>query len=332
MKKIFAKTVSAVLFLASATAGAAQRNVNYSCNVEGSPRYKTAHFSLIIGIENGQSRAAGIRLELNGQRNQINRTQVIPQSQPMGTPGTSVSVFQNGQSGQVNLNGSQTSSQVPLTGPGSYIAPAPQWIETVEVVPTSETLIYDYDYELVLQQYLTNEAEEENKEIFWRNEGLKDERKQLLESATMTYFEGTSKQGFPPLQLEPNIPTPRAVQPLIMKIENGAGKPGQPISNLNVSVDGTPFAELNCYKTHNLVDNVSAIDKDVKAYNKGGGDPRAAKNGAAMGLPTAGSINRQTRDWWCNQQTLIGTMDLRFFDRGTLKVRCNFTGDTKSDN
>jgi hypothetical protein len=351
MKSLFVKTVSTALLLASSLAGASQRNMNYSCEIDNNARYKNLNFSLIIGVQDGQSRALGITTELIGTRRQTVRTLVVPTSppQPAGTDSGPTSVqqtkpidlfgkdSQRGAPGSLSIQDSRYSNYVssqsmaPASGSGSYLIPQQQWVESEETVGTIENLIYDYDYELVKQQIDHNDAEEINKEISIRNELLKAERQQQLDASADSFPVGQKNPNFPELQLEPLLPLPRPILPLVMKAKNAEAKRGQPKSTLNIQMDGTEFANLECTQTFNPVDNVSDIEKDIKGgYNKQATDPRAAKGSAGFGLPA--TINRVTREWWCKQRTLVGKMDLSFFNKGVVNVRCEYQGETTSDN
>ena len=251
---------------------------------------------------------------------------------------------------QVNLPGASVITSLPTTialagsikfDPAVQPSEDKYELQTV-VADSSETLTFDYLNEMVLQQYEYNETVEENA----LRESRNDERKAEYMEKMLQYQEELRNASLDSLNtgkpvktvykpyepnLEPMLALPRGPINISYSYREFETARSQPPTTLNVTLNSSQIANLECIKTQNLVDHKTQVEQDVKGkYNGGAGakpDPRA--KALNFVVPT---INRMEREPWCLKKIVKGTINLAHFDKGTFNVSCEYAGSVPSDN
>ncbi len=365
MNKFSGLTISSALLLASLTSNAAMTRSNFRCQIEGEAlshslnsviKYRELDLSFLkdssgatekMNVVLRGTRTTKINVHIGGPKgnpedalsHMISESdfRLDPPQQPTKKSFNSApATLAAGSSTVISLDGTARLSTVP-------VQPSEEKYELQTIVAeSSETLTFDYLNELVLRQYEQGEVVAENNLREARNEERKLDyaekmlqyQEDLRDAQMHSVVTGTPlKAVYKPYEpnLEPPLPLPQSPINISYSYREFETARNQPPTTLNVTLNSAQIANLECTKTPNLVDHKTQVEQDVKGkYNGGSGakpDPRA--KALNFVVPT---INRMERELWCLKKITKGTIDLSHFNRGILKVSCEYAGSVPSDN
>lgn len=348
-------TLMSSLLLASLVTNAGASRTLFKCQIEGDAisqriNYVTKYKELDLAFIKDGDKVEAMNVILRGQRTSKIE---VPAGAPQGNPGDAMSLMisekdfrgnleqENPESGVKNsfdkgarppiYNSYSISPAGGAVGLSGAVQPAETKYELQTIVAnTEEILTYDHGYELVQRQFEIGEVIAENNERFARNELLNEQyaesmtqyNEDLRDAAMTAILTGKPEvKIYPPNKphLESALPLPQSPLDISYTYREYATERNQPKTTLNVVLNSSQIANLDCVQTQNIVDNKRDVQDLKGRYNN---DPRAK----ALGMASV-TINRQHREPWCLQRTVEGTINLAEFNKGKFKVKCEFSGN-----